>query len=305
MKSNDPSPLQEKKVNHELAPNQGQERPNPPISPISPNPANQPTAPNPPRLLGPGHLTKVALKTFILETLWSSSNQQSVGLLTIIDEPLKIIYADKPEALKKARLRNIHYFNTNPIASGLVIGALLRHEEVQAAADQELDGQNNIIQALSSALAAEGDSLFWKSWLPLCCLTAALLFTLTGFIWAPLLIPILFCAFAWPVRFWGVFKGYAMGFDVYKVYKLSHGERIIKAIQWIWLLLLSVLTSLAILKVFTPPNQPSRFSVPWILLSILALWLYVKLSFAKSKKISYLLYPALLVVLFFLTLLFI
>ncbi|MDR2302081.1 MAG: PTS system mannose/fructose/sorbose family transporter subunit IID [Deltaproteobacteria bacterium] len=259
---------------------------------------------DPPRLLRRRDLAEVAFKIFILETLWNPRYQQSLGLLTIIDKALKITYAGRPQELKQARQRNLDFFNTNPVASGLVIGAVLRLEERQAAGDLTPTKEIDLVQALGSCLAAEGDQLFWQAWLPLCCLTAALVVALTGWVWAPLIIPLFFCSLAWPVRFWGVFKGYKLGADVFEVYHSLHVEFIIYVIQWLWMLILSVLTSLAILKAFTPANHPTRFSVTWILLSILLLWLYKKLSFGHNSMISYALYPILIAFLFFLTTLF-
>jgi mannose/fructose/N-acetylgalactosamine-specific phosphotransferase system component IID len=247
----------------------------------------------------------VSLKLFVLEALWNPRSQQSVGLLTIIDGALKITYADRPLALNEARKRNLAFFNTNPIASGLVIGALLRLEEEQAAGELTPEAGKGLVRALASSLAAEGDQLFWQSWLPLCCLTAALLVTLTGTLWFPILIPLMFCSLAWPVRLWGVFKGYELGAQVYRIYQLSHGERLIGAIQLVWLLLVSILTAFSILKVFLPPNSPTRFSVPWVLLSIFIVWLYKRVSFGHRSAISYLLYPVMLAILFFMTMIFV
>ncbi|MDR0622500.1 MAG: PTS system mannose/fructose/sorbose family transporter subunit IID [Deltaproteobacteria bacterium] len=259
----------------------------------------------PPRTLDRYQLLKIALKLCILEALWNPRSQQSVGLLTVIDPALAITHAGHPQALKEARKRNLDFFNTNPITSGLVIGALLRLEEEQAAGELTPQTDKKLVQALSSTLAAEGDQLFWQAWLPLCCLTGVLVTTLTGSLLGPLLIPIMFCALAWPVRIWGVFKGYELGCDVYRVYQLSHGERLIWAIQWLWLLILAFLTALAAYKVFLPAENPSRWSLLWALLSILAVWLYRRVSFGHWTIVGYLLYPVLLVVLFALATLFV
>ncbi|MDR2367860.1 MAG: PTS system mannose/fructose/sorbose family transporter subunit IID [Deltaproteobacteria bacterium] len=254
-----------------------------------------------PRSLDRRALLRVALKLFILEALWNPRGQQSLGLLTVIDKPLAAIYAGRPAALKEARKRNLDFFNTNPIASGLVVGALLTLEEEQAAGLISPKTERNLVQALASTLAAEGDQLFWQSWLPLCCLTGVLVTVLTGYLWAPLLIPVLFCALAWPVRVWGVFKGYELGSDVYRIYQLSHGERLIWAIQWLWLLILAVLTAMAVVRIFTPLEATSRWALPWVLLSIFALWLYKRVTFGHLSILSWLLYPVMLLILLGLT----
>lgn len=246
-------------------------------------------------------LFKIGLKLFFLEALWNPRGQQSIGLLTVIDRALEIIYADRPQALMEARKRNLDFFNTNPVSSGLVIGAVLKLEEEQAAGELEPKVGRKLANALASTLAAEGDLLFWQAWLPACCLIGVFLTVLTGRAWAPLLIPLLFCSLSWPVRIWGVFKGYDVGINVYRVYQLSHGERLIWFFQWLWLIILSFLTALAAFKIFSPASGVSWSTAPWVLTSIAALWLYRRVCFGQWTLTGYLLYPVLIGILFCLT----
>ncbi|MDR1110428.1 MAG: PTS system mannose/fructose/sorbose family transporter subunit IID [Deltaproteobacteria bacterium] len=253
---------------------------------------------DPPRLLGRSSLLGVTLRIFFLEALWNPQSQQGLGLLTAIDPALRIIYAGQPGGLKAARKRNLDFFNTNPVSSGLVIGAALRLEEDLAAGEITPDARRKVVQALASTLAGEGDQLFWQSWLPFCCLAGILLTTLTGSLWAPLLIPVLFSALTWPVRLWGVFKGYGLGYNVYRVYQLIHGERLIWALQWLWTLILALLTARAALGLVRGAASPGWPALPWAILSIAALWLYRRLSFGHRHIMGFLLYPVLLAVLF-------
>jgi mannose/fructose/N-acetylgalactosamine-specific phosphotransferase system component IID len=264
------------------------------------NGSDQP--PRPPRLLSGLTLFKIAMRLFILEALWNPRNQQSIGLLSIINQALGIIYSESPEALKEARKRNLDFFNTNPITSGLVIGAVLCLEEDQSAGEVTPETDRKLVLALASTLAAEGDQFFWQSWLPLCCLTGVLITSISGFLWAPLLIPLLFCALAWPIRIWGVFKGYELGCDVYRIYQQSHGERLIHIVQWIWLLILVFLTSLSSFKLINNSDTPIWSTITWISSSIMVLWLYRLAIFGHLSFISYLLYPILIAIIFSLTL---
>jgi mannose/fructose/N-acetylgalactosamine-specific phosphotransferase system component IID len=253
--------------------------------------------PKPPRLLDRRTLIGISWKILILEALWNPRGQQSIGLLTVIDRALKVILAGRPAALKEARKRSLDFFNTNPVASGLVIGAVLRLEEEQANGELDPETGRKLVQALSSTLAAEGDQFFWQSWLPTCCLLGVLATSLTGLILAPLLTPLLFCAVAWPVRLWGVFKGYELGCDVYRVYQQIHGQRLILALQWFWMIILAGLTSAAAMKVFSQSGGPGWRTLFWAGLSIAALWLYRRVCFGHRRFVSYLLYPVLLAVL--------
>ncbi|MDR3135636.1 MAG: hypothetical protein LBU69_06045, partial [Deltaproteobacteria bacterium] len=119
------------------------------------------------------------------------------------------------------------------------------------------------------------------------------------------LVPLLFCAGTFPIRLWGVFKGHELGYKVYTVYRVCHCERIISLAQWAWLAMLSFLTALAAVGVFSQAGDPSRMSVPWAMLSILALWLYRKVCFGRDKLFRHLLYPVLIAIFLYLTIIFV
>jgi mannose/fructose/N-acetylgalactosamine-specific phosphotransferase system component IID len=254
----------------------------------------------PRRRLGRLALLTTALRIVVLEATWNQRGQQSLGLLTVVDPALRILYAGDPARLKEARKRNLGFFNTNPVASGLVIGAALNLEEEMAAGRDFAEGYKPIVLALASTFANEGDRLFWQSWLPACSLAGVLVYLLTGSAWAPLLTPLLFCLAAWPIRIWGVFKGYETGYNVYQVYRLFGGERLIKSLQWVWTVLLAVAAALVFHRAAPPPG-PVWPQTLWLVLAAGALWLHRRLCFGHAPRVGFVLYPVLLCVLVVLT----
>lgn len=178
-------------------------------------------------------LLRVALRSLFLEASWSRQGQQNLGLAAAIDPALKDIYAGA--ALGEARQRAFSFFNTNPIASGLVLGIIIRLEEEVAAGRREAENRIKLGLNLCRGLAGLGDMIFWESWLPLCCVTAVWTGLSLGYWWTPLLLPVLFCLPALPVRFLGLALGYRQGEEAiltlvrYDVQSLSKVIKIVLA----------------------------------------------------------------------------
>ncbi len=169
----------------------------------------------------------VAWRSLFLEASWNDQGQQNLGLAASIDPALKKIHGPG-EGLRRARLRALDFFNTNPIASGMAIGVVIRLEEEMAAGRLALNESQRVVANLSRTLAAMGDALFWHSWLPFCCLAAVWAVLSLGTWWMPWLLPILFCLPALPARFLGLFLGYRQGENVIdllfklKIQRLAH-----------------------------------------------------------------------------------
>ncbi|MDR1045940.1 MAG: PTS system mannose/fructose/sorbose family transporter subunit IID [Candidatus Adiutrix sp.] len=158
-------------------------------------------------------LANIAFRSFFLEASWNNQGQQNLGLAAAIDPALKRLY-HSAEGLRAARERALEYFNTNPVASGVAIGVILKLEGDVAAGRLNPEDRLRVASSLSRTLAAMGDSFFWQSWLPLCCLTAVWADLSLSSCWTPLLLPLLFCLPALPVRLAGLYLGYRRGEDI-------------------------------------------------------------------------------------------
>jgi PTS system mannose-specific IID component len=158
-------------------------------------------------------LAHIAFRSFFLEASWNNQGQQNLGLAAAIDPALRRLH-HSAEGLRAARERALEYFNTNPVASGLVIGVILKLEGDVAAGRLTPEDRLRVGSSLSRTLAAMGDSFFWQSWLPLCCLTAVWADLSLSVWWTPLLLPLLFCLPALPLRLGGLYLGYRRGEDI-------------------------------------------------------------------------------------------
>ncbi|MDR2140988.1 MAG: PTS system mannose/fructose/sorbose family transporter subunit IID [Deltaproteobacteria bacterium] len=246
----------------------------------------------PNRELGWPTLLNVAVRSLFLEASWNLVGQQNLGFAAAVSPALRRLYQDQPQELAAAQRRVLRFFNTNPILSGLVIGAALRVEAERAKGlIQDLEG-SLIISSLASTLAAHGDMLFWQGWLPLCCLLG---FGLTWLglapgqlSWAPLVIPALFCALAWPTRVGGIFHGYRLGGQAHKAIKRFHVLFIARWAQRLTVFLTGFLTVYAYKIMPGPASQAKGLAILAIVAVVLFFVLAQRRCPALGPKILYL-----------------
>lgn len=111
--------------------------------------------------LSRGDLSRMALRTALLQATWNYERQQGLGWAYSMAPALERLYPDA--AARRARLvEHTAYFNTQPTMASLVVGAVAGLEE-QRAAGQGPDAASiaRIKNVLGASLAALGDRLFW------------------------------------------------------------------------------------------------------------------------------------------------
>lgn len=102
-------------------------------------------------------LKKVFYRTFFIQAGWNYMKYQNLGFIYAIEPALKQIHSG--EGLKKAYLRHIEIFNTQPYMAGFVIGNTIGMEErIREIGEAQLV---KIKQSLACAYASIGDRIFW------------------------------------------------------------------------------------------------------------------------------------------------
>jgi mannose/fructose/N-acetylgalactosamine-specific phosphotransferase system component IID len=275
----------------------------------------RPDRPQAPRrgAVGRRTLAAAALRSLFLEASWNHIGQQNAGFLAAVAPALETIWRGRPDELAHARLRALNFFNTNPTVSGLVIGAAVRLEEETAAGRLSPTRRAVVLNALASALAAQGDRLFWQAWLPLCCLAGWLAAAVFHRPWGPLLTPALYCALAWPVRFGGFFWGYREGGEIYAIMRRWRVSAIVRGAEACTLALAALASAAALqaacggraaglLAGLTGDPAGAAAAAPLRALAcglavVFAVWLFRRLSFRRGRLTASFLYPALLIAL--------
>ena len=113
----------------------------------------------------------IFFRSFFLQIFWNYRKMQNVGRLFIVLPVLKQIYKDNPEMLKRAIIRNLDAFNTNPVMSSYSIGAMLKQEEKISQTEKvRLLGEERewriISVSTANTAASLGDRLFWATLKP-------------------------------------------------------------------------------------------------------------------------------------------
>ena len=108
----------------------------------------------------------IFLRTFFLQDLWNFERLQNIGFLYILYPVFKSLYKDKEER-KKALLRHIGFFNTNPYMVNIIVAMVINTENnIASGQEQNIKKPEIIKSVMAGPTAAIGDSFFWGTWRP-------------------------------------------------------------------------------------------------------------------------------------------
>lgn len=160
--------------------------------------------------LGKWDLFQVYLRLLYLQGLLHRRGMQNLGLASAMG-PVSGKFGTDDNSLL---VRHLAFFNCNPNFVPLVVGGVLRLEEEKLAgrpvSDQDIE---RFKRALAGPLAAMGDMLFMGTSKPLA-LTFACVFAIYKLPIGLLAVFLLYNAAILSCRLWGVYFGYARGWDL-------------------------------------------------------------------------------------------
>ncbi len=240
-------------------------------------------------------LAHVAVRSLFLEASWNPQGQQNLGLAAAIDPALRRLHQSR-EGLKSARERAMGFFNTNPIASGVAIGVIIKLEQDVAAGRLAAEDRVRMAGRLGPTLAALGDDLFWQSWLPLCCLIAVWAVLSLDQWWTPLLLPGLFGLLAVPVRFAGLYLGYRRGERIVELLFRLKIQRLAQGLRRLLALVVGVSTVVLISTKTALAADSSRGRLWLAMLGVMIGVFALRLMIRQPSRLGYW-YPIVLVAL--------
>ena len=160
--------------------------------------------------LGKWDLFRVFLRLLFLQGLLNRRGMQNLGLASALGSVSRKLDPGDNSLL----LRHLSFFNCNPNFVPLVLGGVLRLEEEKLegrpVSDQDID---RFKKALAGPLAAMGDMLIMGSAKPLA-LTFACVFAIYKLPSGLLAVILLYNAAILSCRLWGVYFGYAKGWEL-------------------------------------------------------------------------------------------
>lgn len=166
-------------------------------------------------------MRKISKKTLNKVFVRSQTNQfshnyermQSLGFTYIMAPALDELYEGKPQEQKvNAMNRQLEFFNSHPVAIPFILGVTLAMEETTSEEDKE--SVLGIRTGLMGPFAGLGDSMLNLTWYPIAGSIGASLSIATGSILGPLVMFLLINAVYWPLKYYGLYKGYEKGMDL-------------------------------------------------------------------------------------------
>jgi mannose/fructose/N-acetylgalactosamine-specific phosphotransferase system component IID len=160
-------------------------------------------------LLTRGRLLAVVFRSFTIQASWNYERMIGLGFLFSMFPGL-VKQSERKDALVSSALRHLEFFNSQPYLASYALGTSLRLEEDALEGTLDEESLRKWKKLLPTPLGSVGDTLFWKSWRPLCGVLGVLLTFLTGWI-GPVTYIIMYNVLHLYVRVRGVFSGYRRG----------------------------------------------------------------------------------------------
>ena len=158
-------------------------------------------------------LNKVFIRSQINQFSHNYERMQSLGFTYILAPALNELYEGKPQEEKvNAMNRQLEFFNTHPVAMPFILGVTMALEEATDEDDKE--SVIGIRTGLMGPFAGLGDSMLNLTWFPIAGSIGASLSVVSGSILGPLVMFLMINVLYWPLKYFGLYKGYEKGMDL-------------------------------------------------------------------------------------------
>ena len=184
------------------------------------------------RLLNFWDLLRMFGRSFFMQAVWNYHSLVSIGFCYALVPAAKRIFKEKGERIKFL-CRHLNFFNAHPYFASFAIGSVARAEEEQQLKGNPDPGQvERLKNALIGPLGAIGDQVFWANIKPSSIMVAVLgilvFRELQGQLFFLVFMLLLYNVPHLYVRAAGIYKGYQMGFEVYKILNLTEYNKLKK-----------------------------------------------------------------------------
>lgn len=175
-----------------------------------------------PSLLG------VYWRLLLLQGLLHSKGMQNLGLMHAL---APVIGQAEREDGNSLLLNHLTFFNCNPNFTPLIVGGIIRLEHERRAGKPVTDKDIEYFKkSISGPMAAMGDLLFLGGLKPLA-LTLACIFAIYKSLIGLLAVVLLYNLIVVTCRLWGVYFGYAKGWELVDVFSGPAFQRLLGVVQ--------------------------------------------------------------------------
>jgi PTS system mannose-specific IID component len=173
-------------------------------------------------------LFQVFWRLLFLQGLLHPKGMQNLGLMNSLAPALR---RRKKEDGKPLLLNHLRFFNCNPNFTPLIVGGILRLESEREAGKPVTEEDIEYFKkAISGPMAAMGDLLFLGGLKPLA-LTLACIFAIYKSLIGLLAVVLLYNLVVVSCRLWGVYFGYAKGWELVDVFSGPAFQRLLGVVQ--------------------------------------------------------------------------
>jgi len=178
--------------------------------------------------IGRWDLFRVFCRLLLLQGLLHPKGMQSLGLVNALAPAIRKVRSPNGKSLLESHLA---YFNCNPNFTPLIVGGVLKLETERAAGRPVAEGDIAYFKkSISNPLAAMGDLLFLGGLKPLA-LTVAVVSAIYHSYIGLLLVVIFYNLAVVSCRLWGVYFGYAKGWELVDVFTGPVFQRVLSDVQ--------------------------------------------------------------------------
>jgi PTS system mannose-specific IID component len=183
-------------------------------------------------------LIRIFLRSLFIQSSFNFWRMQNMGFAFAV---IPLIKSTGMDAMQTSQMlkRHLQSFNTNPCLTGPVLGSVVRLEEEAHDGRQVMD----LKKTLMGPYAAMGDTFIWGAWRPLSAVGAVVL-TMEGVLWAPLIFLIMYNPVLFYIRLKGFVEGYRRGMRGIDFIGGLNLPGLAGKVRWISVILLVILATL-------------------------------------------------------------
>jgi PTS system mannose-specific IID component len=173
-------------------------------------------------------LFRVFWKLLFLQGLLHPKGMQNLGLMNALAPAIRRCSSEKGNSLL---LNHLAFFNCNPNFTPLIVGGIIRLECERQAGKPVTDKDIEYFKkSMSGPMAAMGDLLFLGGLKPLA-LTLACIFAIYKSLTGLLVVVLLYNLIVVTCRLWGVYFGFAKGWELVDVFSGPAFQRLLGVVQ--------------------------------------------------------------------------
>lgn len=170
---------------------------------------------------------RILARSFFLEALWNHKRMQNIGFVFCIYPALRRLYPDN-EKLASAVARHLEPVNTHPLMGPMLVGLTARLER-----DLDPSAVMAYRKRVMSALAANGDHIFWSRVKPLSAIWGAVAsLVLFGTVAGSASLLVLYNVPGMAMRCRGFARGWNHGLRVLQTIKSPFAERAMAGVRY-------------------------------------------------------------------------